>query len=196
MFYERFLFLCRLLGLEPTRAALLAGFSNGTPSYWKKQKDGDIRISNNTILRLANFFMVDPEYLAGNTSEYRSDLAHSVLTQHYPNYLVEIIKDNMKRLLKSGAFSDVERENVKSIMSYKELPTLEELEMICGEAGVDVSYLFGPYSYCIKGKVDPNQEVRVALFGGDVEVTDAMWDEVKAYAALILARQKTNKEGS
>lgn len=38
-----------------------------------------------------------------------------------------------------------------------------------------------------------DQSLKVALFGGDGEVTDEMWDEVKRYAQYIKERTNGNK---
>ncbi len=37
---------------------------------------------------------------------------------------------------------------------------------------------------------DDEQQAKVALFGGDTEVTDEMWSEVKAFAEFLKAKQK------
>lgn len=196
MLYERFISLCRVIGLEPTKAALLAGFSSGTPSYWKKQKNSDMRIGSGTIARLANFFMVNPGYFVGETNSYKSGMAYKIMTDHYPSHLTDIICDNLSQLIKLGKFKDNTKEFIEEdILKKKSLPSIEELGFLCDEAGVTLSYLFGPYSYCLHGKEERENDVRVALFGGDVDVTDEMWAEAKAYAALIVARQK-NQKGS
>ena len=39
-----------------------------------------------------------------------------------------------------------------------------------------------------------DEEVKFALFGGDGEITDAMYDEVKRFAAFIKEREAGKKE--
>ena len=36
----------------------------------------------------------------------------------------------------------------------------------------------------------PDEEVKFALFGGDTEITDEMYEEVKQFAAFVKARNK------
>lgn len=69
----------------------------------------------------------------------------------------------------------------------------ERLEDIARVIGTTVEYLRG-----ISDDPTPEEkrkstdhELKVALFGGDAEVSDAMWEEVKQYAQYV--RQKYNK---
>ena len=39
-----------------------------------------------------------------------------------------------------------------------------------------------------------DEDIKFALFGGDGEITDAMYDEVKRFAAFIKQREKEKKE--
>ena len=39
-----------------------------------------------------------------------------------------------------------------------------------------------------------DEDIKFALFGGDGEITDAMFDEVKRFAAFVKHRQAGNKE--
>ena len=57
--------------------------------------------------------------------------------------------------------------------------------------GVSVEYLAGETEE--KAPVDKNDEsIKVALFGGDTEVTDEMWNEVMNYAEYL--KQKYKKD--
>ena len=38
----------------------------------------------------------------------------------------------------------------------------------------------------------PDEDVKFALFGGDMEITDEMYEEVKQFAAFVKARSKKN----
>lgn len=64
----------------------------------------------------------------------------------------------------------------------------EILSKIAEYFSVSVDYLLG-------APVTPadEQSLKVALFGGDTDVTDEMWDEVKRYAAFIKERKNENK---
>ena len=54
------------------------------------------------------------------------------------------------------------------------------LKKIAEHFGVSVDYLYGGDTSAALEK-----ELKVALFGGDGEVTDEMWEEVKRYAQYI-----------
>ena len=43
-------------------------------------------------------------------------------------------------------------------------------------------------------RVISDEEIKFALFGGDGEITDAMYDEVKQFAAFIMQREAEKKE--
>ena len=45
-----------------------------------------------------------------------------------------------------------------------------------------------------KPRVISDEEIKFALFGGDGEITDAMFDEVKQFAAFIKQREAEKKE--
>ena len=49
--------------------------------------------------------------------------------------------------------------------------------------------------FLLDGESKPiEDELKVALFGGEGEVTDAMWDEVKRYAMYIKERENADKK--
>lgn len=56
----------------------------------------------------------------------------------------------------------------------------ETIAKIAEYFSVSVDYLYGKSSI-----EDREHALKVALFGGDGEVTDEMWDEVKRYAMYI-----------
>jgi len=45
-----------------------------------------------------------------------------------------------------------------------------------------------------KNRVVTDEEIKFALFGGDGEITDAMYDEVKQFAAFVKQREAGKKE--
>ncbi len=63
--------------------------------------------------------------------------------------------------------------------------------------GVTTDYLLGQSEDIIpagKPRVISDEEIKFALFGGDGEITDAMYDEVKQFAAFIKQREAEKKE--
>lgn len=108
MFYDRFVELCSLRGVQPTRAALDMGLSKSLPTKWK-QTGADP--SGDTLNRLADYFNMSVDELLGNESN-----------------------------------------------------------------GINLE-----------------EQLKVALFGGDTEVTNEMWNEVKNFASFVVEREKNKK---
>ena len=63
--------------------------------------------------------------------------------------------------------------------------------------GVTTDYLLGQSEESVpaeKTRAITDEEIKFALFGGDGEITDAMYDEVKQFAAFIKQREAGKKE--
>ena len=63
--------------------------------------------------------------------------------------------------------------------------------------GVTTDYLLGQSEESApagKPRIVSDEEIKFALFGGDGEITDAMFDEVKQFAAFIKQREAGKKE--
>ena len=63
--------------------------------------------------------------------------------------------------------------------------------------GVTTDYLLGQSEEKQPGSAPravSDEEIKFALFGGDGEITDAMFDEVKQFAAFIKQREAGKKE--
>jgi transcriptional regulator with XRE-family HTH domain len=63
--------------------------------------------------------------------------------------------------------------------------------------GVTTDYLLGQSEEKQPGdtpRVISDEEIKFALFGGDGEITDAMYDEVKQFAAFVKMREAGKKE--
>lgn len=66
MFYDLFCELCERKGVKPTRAALDMGFSNATPTKWKKTGAAP---SGESLARIAEYFGVSTDYLLGKETQ-------------------------------------------------------------------------------------------------------------------------------
>ena len=61
--------------------------------------------------------------------------------------------------------------------------------------GVSTDYLLGQTQQRTPARSGPtDEEIKFALFGGSGEITDAMYDEVKKFAAFIKQREAEKKE--
>lgn len=68
-------------------------------------------------------------------------------------------------------------------------PNPETLSNIAKLFGVSVDYLVGnePIEQAVT-----EHDLQVALFGGDEEVTEEMWEEVKSFAQFVKSKKKGN----
>lgn len=76
-------------------------------------------------------------------------------------------------------------------------PKLEILKSISEYFGVSIDYLTGKTDI----KNPPDQQsleeiAKVALFGGDGEVTDEMWNEVKGFVEFIKDKRKRENDNN
>ena len=69
------------------------------------------------------------------------------------------------------------------------IPKQQTLVKLADYFGVPFDYLIG-ISENRKGDVNGNDIAKVALFGGDTDVTDEMWEEAKQYAEFIKQKHK------
>ncbi len=79
----------------------------------------------------------------------------------------------------------------KSATGWKSgaLPRNSTLQKLAEYFNVSVDYLVGNETRTPSiSHVPSESEMKIALFGGDVDVTDAMWEEARAYAQVIAAR--------
>lgn len=77
-----------------------------------------------------------------------------------------------------ASLSDYKKGRIQSLSA-------KTLDKIAKYFGVSVDYLYGG----VKATLDEH-ELKVALFGGDGEVTDEMWEEVKRYAQYIKEKER------
>ena len=61
------------------------------------------------------------------------------------------------------------------------------------------AYLGGTTDFLLTGREEPkpivtDDDIKFALFGGDGEITDAMFEEVKQFAAFVRQREAEKKE--
>ena len=76
-----------------------------------------------------------------------------------------------------ASLTDYKNGRIKSLSA-------ETLSKIAAYFGVTVDYLYGGTS------VVDEHAIKVALFGGDTDVTEEMWNEVKRYAEYIKEKGK------
>lgn len=82
-----------------------------------------------------------------------------------------------------------------SITNWKNgmVPRQATLLRIADYFGVSVEYLLNGQEKK-PSETEDLEEIRVALFGGDTEVTPEMWEEVKRFARYVAAQKKQEKK--
>ena len=71
----------------------------------------------------------------------------------------------------------------------------ETLSRLAGWFGVSVDFLLGKENAPAEGRrTVSDDDIKFALFGGDGEITDAMYDEVKRFAAFVKQREAEKKK--
>ena len=75
-------------------------------------------------------------------------------------------------------------------------PDADMIQKMCQILSVQPNYFYGTENAPAEnGKRSVNDDdIKFALFGGDGEITDAMFDEVKRFAAFLKAREAGKKE--
>ena len=69
-------------------------------------------------------------------------------------------------------------------------------QKIAGYFNVSVAYLLGEEEQSVPTeRAVSDEEIKFALFGGDGEITDEMFDEVKRFAQMVKLREATSAAG-
>lgn len=76
----------------------------------------------------------------------------------------------------------------------------ENLTALCTYFNCSLDYLAGKMEETKKAPTDESErtvsddDIKFALFGGDGDITDAMFDEVKRFAQMVKLREEAEKE--
>jgi transcriptional regulator with XRE-family HTH domain len=109
---------------------------------------------------------------------------------------------NKRGLTPSGAAAKIgfNRASVTMWKNTGKAPKQELLVKIADFFDVTTDYLLGKGDENEKAPTDSGErsvsddDIKFALFGGDGEITDAMYQEVKEFAALIKLRESMKKQ--
>ena len=73
-------------------------------------------------------------------------------------------------------------------------PDADMIQLLCGILGLSPNAFYGAgegiSAPSQPGRQVTDDDIKFALFGGDGEITDAMFDEVKRFAAFLKEREK------
>lgn len=161
------------------KLAGLLNVSRSTVAMWEThQSEPSIDILN----RISKIFNISLDYLLG---EYIDSEGISIARKRVAALLEE----------RDPPFGDVEATFDTSIVTLKAWCDghgdffNDKLDKLADFFGVSIDYLLGREEKSSVSGTTEN-DFKVALFGGDGEVTDEMWDEVKQFAEYIKAKYK------
>ena len=120
---------------------------------------------------------------------------------NFERYNMATIGERIKKLRKSAGLTQSEFGNIfgivkSTVSSYEHdnsVPDDQTKIAICKRFNVSVDYLLGVSADSAVGKEDQkekspsisDEDIKFALFGGEGEITDEMWQAVKEYAQFI-----------
>ena len=112
---------------------------------------------------------------------------------NYIDRIEELLKS--RKIQKSKMLGDLKL-SINSFTNWKNrgtTPSGETLQRIADYFGVTVDYLLGKDQEKKPSETEDLEAVRVALFGGDAEVTPEMWEEVKQFARFVAKNKREKK---
>ena len=97
---------------------------------------------------------------------------------------VELLQKHGVTAYKVSKATGISNGSLSDWKSGRSTPKYESLSKIADFFGVSVDYLLGKEEK-EKAPSISEEEVKVALFGGEGEVTPEMWDDVRAYVESV-----------
>lgn len=190
MFYDKFKFLCDSIGVSCNKAAVAMDLSNATPTKWKKT---GATPDSSTLAKVASYFHVPIAFFLDSP----------------PYDCWAAINEDRKRFLQNlnADFELIDMAWDIDVDNPDATPTKDFIQFL-GEVveyarpdedgrwtiAVRPGYQKKEKAPTPKGERKPDvEDLKLALFGGDGEVTDEMWEEALFAAEMIKARYKRKK---
>ncbi|RKJ41960.1 hypothetical protein D7X94_00315 [Acutalibacter sp. 1XD8-33] len=172
VFYDVFSMLCKKKGESESKA--VEGndvqLNRSAVVKWKKGSTPEMA----TIQKLAAHFSVSTDYLIGTDSAAQLDVA------------LFKVQDSLRLWGAKLDFAENEEQRAEAEKEIKQLT--KEQERLKAEISESKK------APAQEGERKPDiEELKLALFGGDGEVTDEMWEEALFAAEMIKARYKRKK---
>ena len=192
-FFDRFNELCRLRGETPNYVAKLLNISSGSVTAWKQR---GIEPRAATVSSIASYFDVPIIFLLPGDSRVTDPLK---LKEFLEVFLAAARETNQTEAFVAS------RSNVNNNF-FAHLKTrqcagvlLRDLLSVAAYLGVTEKII----EIMSENKKAPTQEgertvndddIKFALFGGSGEITDAMFEEVRQFAAFVKKREEKKKK--
>ena len=190
-FNERLRLLRKEAGLSQQEFAKQIGMSKSSVNMYER---GEREPGFETLECIADYFNVDMNYLLG-----KSDIRNTLTMNNMYNRIYNLCQEKGISVGKMCNELGISRGNLTELKMGR-IKTLkaENLTKISGFFGVSVDYLLGTEKEKTPtqtGEREPDiDSAKLALFGGDGEVTDEMWEEALFAAQIIKERYRRKKE--
>lgn len=201
MFYDRYVALCKENKVSPSKAAEDNGLSRTSVVKWKK---GAVP-SGATIQKLAGYFGVTSDYLIGNVNDPLFYLDNERILKEinsYESVFYDLFSELCanKGVTPSKACLDMglSRSLAAKWKNTKATPSFDVVGKIADYFSVSADFLLrGSEAKEPSPPGNPrsisDEDIKFALFNGDEDITDEMYDEVKAYAEFVKQKYQKGK---
>lgn len=105
---------------------------------------------------------------------------------------MKLLQLNGKTAYQVSKATGISQTTLSNWKKGRSIPKTDKIQLIADYFGVSLNYLLGNEEHKADKK-DEISDIKVALFGGDGEVTDEMWNEVKEFAKWVKAKNDNNK---
>lgn len=171
MFYDTYLMLCNKIGKKPSAVATELKINKSNVSNWKSS---GYTPRGEALQKIADHFHVSTDYLLGVTEQSQLDTAEFK------------VRENLRLWDAKLDFADNDEQRAEAEKEIKRLT--EEQERLNAKIA-ETKKAPAP-----EGERKPSvEDLKLALFGGDGDVTDEMWEEALFAAEMIKARYKRKK---
>lgn len=180
------------LGMTQEEIAKTLGLS---PSAIGMYEQGKRTPSDETLFSISRLFGISVDELLGFTPTAIFENEGNLLI-HATAYL-RIPDSEMCQLLIAKGIKILDMEQYRNIKDGSHTPEglREAIKQICQERNMENNLLARLGFQENPNLSVPDEQLRIALFGGDDEVSDEMWEEAKNYALYIKERERKKREG-
>lgn len=193
MFYDRYLILCRNHGVSPSKAALDAGLSKSAVTKWKN--DPESVPSAKVIQKLTQYFGISvTDLLEAPLAPAPQPVVIPGFTEGEP----VTFYDRFVQICSLRGISPTKAAQDAGIS--KSLVTKWKTQGITQPTGAVIAKLAAYFDLSIPELMGEaaqpavtEEDIKFALFGGDGEITDEMYEEVRSFAAFVKEREAAKR---
>ncbi len=191
---ERIKALRKSNNLTQTEFGKLFGIGKTTVSSYET---GNSCPNDDIKLAICKYFDVSTDYLLGlrETTHTSSPTFSGFIFSFEESDEFDAIISRLSKvdIDKVSESTNISSERLEKIQSAEIIPTPSELVLLAKYFDCSVDHLLGKDDLSRPdGYLATDEDVRVALFDGDKDVTPEMWEEVKNFAKYVKAKHKND----